>query len=101
MQFGEKLRHQQSSHEFFLHNILRTDEACSTREGVFNLHSCHIWARDNPHDIHERGYRFRSAFGLVSSETSWAPLRSLAGWLLNSTMIFLELFYWDCFKMCL
>jgi hypothetical protein len=44
--------------ELFLH-ILWTDEACFTREGVFNVHNSHLWAQDNPHAIRERGYQVR------------------------------------------
>jgi hypothetical protein len=43
----------------FLHNILWTDEACLTHEGAFNVHNSHLWARDNPHAILERGYQVR------------------------------------------
>jgi hypothetical protein len=55
MQFCEWLRHRYAADKFFLHNILWTDEACFTREGVFNVHNSHLWARDNPHAIRERG----------------------------------------------
>jgi hypothetical protein len=59
MQFCEWLRHQHAADELFLHNILRTDEACFSREGVFNVHNSHLWARDNPHAIRERVYQVR------------------------------------------
>jgi hypothetical protein len=36
-----------------------TDEACFTREGVFNVHYGHLRARDNHHAIRERGYQAR------------------------------------------
>jgi hypothetical protein len=45
--------------ELFSHNILWTDEACFTREGVFNAHNSRLWARYNPHAIRERGYQVR------------------------------------------
>jgi hypothetical protein len=58
MQFYEWL-HQHAADELLLHNILWwTDEACFTREGVLSVHS-HLWARDNPHAIRERGYQVR------------------------------------------
>jgi hypothetical protein len=31
----------------------------NTLEGVFNVHNSHLWARDNPHAIRERGYQVR------------------------------------------
>jgi hypothetical protein len=40
------------------HNILWTDEACFTREGVFNVHSTHLWTMDNLQIISEREYGF-------------------------------------------
>jgi hypothetical protein len=58
MQFCEWLRHQDATDELFLH-ILWTDEACFTREGVFNVHNSHLCARDNPHAIRERGCQVR------------------------------------------
>jgi hypothetical protein len=58
MQFCERL-HQHAADEVFLHNILWTEEACFTREGVFNVLNSHLWAQDNPHAIRERGYQVR------------------------------------------
>jgi hypothetical protein len=57
MQFCEWLQHQHAADELFLHSILWTDEACFTHECVFNIHKSHLWARDNPHAIRERGYQ--------------------------------------------
>jgi hypothetical protein len=59
MQFCKWLRQQHAADELFLHKILWRDEACFTREGVFNVHNSHLWARDNPHAIRERGYQVR------------------------------------------
>jgi hypothetical protein len=87
----------------FLHNILWTDEACFTREVVFNVHNSHLWARDNPHVIRERGYKpsSASAFRLVSSGTlSWTPICYPTGWLLNDIVVFWNLFYRVCLKVC-
>jgi hypothetical protein len=58
MKFCELL-HQHAADELFSHNILWTDEACFTRDGVFNVHNSHLWARDNPHAIRKRGYQVR------------------------------------------
>jgi hypothetical protein len=35
-----------------------------TREGLFSVHNSHLWARDNPHAIRERGYRVRFSVSL-------------------------------------
>jgi hypothetical protein len=59
MQFCEWLRNQHAADDLSLHNILWTDEACFTRQGVFKVHNSHLWARDNPHAIRERGYQVR------------------------------------------
>jgi hypothetical protein len=37
------------------------DEAWFASESVFNIHSSHVSARDNPHDIRERGCEVLSA----------------------------------------
>jgi hypothetical protein len=55
MPFCEWLWYQHTANEFFLHNILCTDEACFTREGVFSLYSNHLWALDKPQTICQRG----------------------------------------------
>jgi hypothetical protein len=59
VQFCEWLRHQNAADELFLHNVLWTDEAYFTREGVFNVHNSYLWARDNPHAVRERRYQVR------------------------------------------
>jgi hypothetical protein len=51
MQFCEWLRYQHTADEILLRNILWRDELCFTRKGVFNIHNCHVWARDNPHAV--------------------------------------------------
>jgi hypothetical protein len=56
MKFCEWL-HQHAADELSLHNILWTVEACFTCEGVFNVYNSHLWARDNPYVIRERGYQ--------------------------------------------
>lgn len=33
----------------FLKKILWTDEACFTREGIFNSHNMHMWCEENPY----------------------------------------------------
>jgi hypothetical protein len=48
--------------EIFSHILLR-DEACFTREDVFNVHNGH-WAQADPHSIRERGYQVRFSFSV-------------------------------------
>jgi hypothetical protein len=50
---------QHAADELFVHNILQTDKACFTCEGVFNVHNSHLWALDNPHAVHIHGYEVR------------------------------------------
>lgn len=41
----------------FLNNLLMTDEAGFTREGIFNSRNTHVWSDENPHAIRERGFQ--------------------------------------------
>lgn len=39
--------------------ILYTDEACFTRDGIFNSHNLHHWAEENPHATSSRAHQQR------------------------------------------
>lgn len=43
----------------FACNILFTDEAGFTRDGVFNYHNTHFWCEINPHAVHESPHQQR------------------------------------------
>lgn len=43
----------------FAFNILFTDEAQFTRDGINNFHNQHIWETENPHPIVEGGHQQR------------------------------------------
>lgn len=43
----------------FFRKILFTDEACFTRDGLFNSHNMHIWDEENPHQTFNRSYQHR------------------------------------------
>lgn len=43
----------------FVNRILVTDEACFTRNGVYNSHNAHIWAEENPHAIRQVHFQQR------------------------------------------
>lgn len=43
----------------FLSNILFTDEAGFSREGIFNFHNNHCWADENPQEISQRRHQVR------------------------------------------
>lgn len=49
--------HKEVIHPGFLRQVLFSDEACFTREGIFNSRNCHIWADVNPHGIVQRCYQ--------------------------------------------
>jgi len=53
--FSKMLVHRCLQEPQFLAVILFTDEACFTREGVFNTRNSHMWADANPHGtiVHE------------------------------------------------
>jgi hypothetical protein len=40
-----------------MRNILFTDEACFTHDGVNNTRNSHLWDHDNPHSIVESNYQ--------------------------------------------
>jgi len=42
-----------------IRNVLFTDEANFTREGVNNTRNYHLWGRDNPHGTIESNYQHR------------------------------------------
>jgi hypothetical protein len=71
--------------------ILWTDEACVTREGMFNVHKSHVWARENPHANRERGYQVRFGDTVRAgksgnfSYTCLLPGRLTAEWYPDST----------------
>ncbi|GFR30113.1 uncharacterized protein TNCT_428711 [Trichonephila clavata] len=49
--FCEWLLQQQNTDNGFIAHILWTDEACFTRDGVFNNHNNHMWSQVKPHAI--------------------------------------------------
>jgi hypothetical protein len=46
----------------FLKNILFTDEAVFTKDGIFNQHNSHLWSEENPHAIRIRGSQYPESF---------------------------------------
>lgn len=48
------------SHQRTIFRILFSDEAMFTKNGIFNIHNSHEWARDNPHlkKSHNTQHRF-------------------------------------------
>lgn len=47
------VREQLQVNRFFLTNVLFTDEATFTRDGIINYHNTHVWAEENPHEFLE------------------------------------------------
>jgi hypothetical protein len=95
MQFYKRL-HKKATDKFVLHNILWRDEACSTREGVFNARNRRTWALDNPQAIRERGYDVCFSVNVsaaIVAGTAMGPICHLNGKLLNDIVIFWTLFY--------
>lgn len=58
--FCRWLLHKAEEQPNFVNNLLTTDEAGFTRDGVFNMHNTHVWADENPHAIWE--HRFQRKF---------------------------------------
>ena len=51
-----------------LNNVLFTDEAGFTRDGIFNLHNCNVWAAVNPNEVkqsrHQQFFSFNVWVGI-------------------------------------
>lgn len=45
------MSNQQAGNRVFISNILFTDEASFTRDGINNFHNRHVWAEENPHAV--------------------------------------------------
>jgi hypothetical protein len=54
--------HKEVEHPNFLSQVLFTDEASFTREGIFNSRNRHLWADENPHGTWDRN--FQKKFGV-------------------------------------
>jgi hypothetical protein len=62
IQFCKSLRRQNTADELILYNILWTERKdIFKREGVFDIHNSHLWARDDRPCIRECAYQFRSS----------------------------------------
>jgi len=48
-----------NSNPHTIRNILFTDEAHFTRDGINNTNNSHLWDRDNPHGTVESNYQHR------------------------------------------
>ncbi|GFV57797.1 uncharacterized protein TNCV_3071761 [Trichonephila clavipes] len=48
-----------ATNPLFPDEVLFSDEASFTREGIFNTHNDHIWAVENPHAIRRRAAQIR------------------------------------------
>ena len=57
--FCEWLLQQHEADNAFIAHILWTDEACFTRDGVFNSHNSHMWSESNPHAIRPQRHQVR------------------------------------------
>ena len=53
----------------FLNNILFTDEAGFTRDGICNFHNCHVWVAANPNEVkqarHQQSFSFNVWLGIL------------------------------------
>lgn len=57
LQYCQWLRARVNENQNFLATILSTDEKGFAREGTFNAFNSHVWADENPHAMHFRGYQ--------------------------------------------
>jgi hypothetical protein len=52
LQLCQWLQQQHEANQNFIEIILFKDECLSSREATFNNHNYHVWAEQNPHEIH-------------------------------------------------
>jgi hypothetical protein len=57
LQFCEWLLAKLNMQEHFLSNVVTTDEAGFTREGIFNFHNTHIWTDENTYAVRENHFQ--------------------------------------------
>lgn len=57
--FCQWLLRQCAADQDFLSKIIFTDEACFTRDGIFNYHNFHEWSDENPHAKAETRHQVR------------------------------------------
>lgn len=59
MEFCRWLLYQHNEIPDFVSNVLWSDEAHFTRDGINTIHNSHLWSIDNPHAIIETRYQHR------------------------------------------
>lgn len=64
VEFFEWLLVKTQEDEHFLDNIIWTDEAKFTKNGIFNRHNSHYWSPENPHVVRQRGFQERWQFNV-------------------------------------
>lgn len=56
LEFCEEMIRNNNENPDFFDSILWTDESNFTRNGIFNMHNYHSWARENPHMIRRHNF---------------------------------------------
>lgn len=57
VEFCRWVLEQHQNDEHFLPNLLVSDEATFTRNGITNSHNSHVWAVENPHEVKEHHFQ--------------------------------------------
>lgn len=71
------ISNQQAENPLFISNILFTDEASFTRNGINNFHNRHVWAEENPHAIQssDNQHRFSlNVWGGIFKDKLFGPV---------------------------
>jgi hypothetical protein len=77
--FCQWILQQHAENNNFVFNVLWSDEAYFTRDGINNFHNEHIWALQNPHAIRKRRFQQRFSVNLWGGiyNRSFLPLQMI------------------------
>lgn len=65
----------QETNPNFIRNILWTDQATFTPDGIFNVHNMHQWAHENPQAKHDRSHQVRFSVKVRAGNILIGPLQ--------------------------
>jgi len=70
--FSQFCEQQLTNDPDFTLKIIFTDEACFTRDGVFNFRNSHVWSDENPHAVvssrHQRRFSINIWCGIIGNQ---------------------------------
>ncbi|VVC41319.1 Hypothetical protein CINCED_3A018618 [Cinara cedri] len=64
LNFATDMINRRTENPNYFSNILFTDEAGFTKDGIFNQHSSHVWTEENPHAIRIGGSQYKFSINI-------------------------------------